>query len=72
MARCQSGEEPHVDFFVQWMMPLFFVLSGASIYFALQKRSGRQFIVERLLRLMLPLVTLGSSCSDRRRSGSTG
>jgi len=49
----------HIDFFVQWMMPLFFVLSGASIFYALQKRSGGQFIRERLLRLMLPLVTLG-------------
>ena len=49
----------HTDFFVQWMMPLFFVLSGASIYYALQRRSGGQFIKERLLRLMLPLVTLG-------------
>ena len=49
----------HVDFFVQWMMPLFFVLSGASIYCALRHRSAGQFIKERLLRLVLPLVTLG-------------
>jgi glucans biosynthesis protein C len=49
----------HTDFFGQWMMPFFFVLSGASIVYALQRRSGWQFIKERLLRLMLPLVTLG-------------
>jgi glucan biosynthesis protein C len=49
----------HTDFFVQWMMPLFFALSGASIFYALRHRSAGQFIKERLLRLMLPLVTLG-------------
>jgi peptidoglycan/LPS O-acetylase OafA/YrhL len=49
----------HITFFGQWMMPFFFVLSGASIFYALKQRSAGQFLKERSLRLMLPLVTLG-------------
>ncbi|MFC2078436.1 acyltransferase family protein [Candidatus Bipolaricaulota bacterium] len=49
----------HITFFNQWMMPLFFVLSGASIVYALQRRSAGQFIKERFLRLLLPLIALG-------------
>jgi glucan biosynthesis protein C len=49
----------HTQFFNQWMMPLFFVLSGASIYYALKVRSAGRFVVERILRILLPLVTLG-------------
>ncbi|KST68541.1 acyltransferase family protein [Mastigocoleus testarum] len=41
---------------LQWIMPLFFVLSGASIYFALRFRTPRQFVQERCMRLLIPLV----------------
>jgi hypothetical protein len=40
----------------QWLMPLFFVLSGASIYYALGFRKPRQFVHERVRRLIIPLV----------------
>lgn len=49
----------HVEFFRIWMMPLFFVLSGAAILFSLQRRSIGRFLGERFLRLLVPLVGLG-------------
>lgn len=39
-----------------WHMPLLFFLAGASTYFALRKRSGRQYLAERVRRIMLPFV----------------
>ncbi len=39
-----------------WGMPLFFVLAGASSWFALRSRSPRQFLRERSLRLLIPLL----------------
>ncbi len=45
-----------IFFFSQWGIALFFVLSGAACWFALRSRSGRQFLRERSLRLLVPLV----------------
>jgi peptidoglycan/LPS O-acetylase OafA/YrhL len=39
-----------------WHMPLFFLLAGASTWFALGFRSGRQYVGERLKRLLIPLA----------------
>ena len=39
-----------------WQMPLFFLLAGAAVWFALEKRSPRSFAWERFLRLFVPLV----------------
>jgi glucans biosynthesis protein C len=39
-----------------WGMPLFFVLAGAGSWFALRARSGGQFLHERSLRLLVPLL----------------
>ena len=39
-----------------WHMSLFFILAGASTYFALKKRSGVEYIKERVKRLFIPLV----------------
>jgi glucan biosynthesis protein C len=39
-----------------WHMPLFFLLAGASTWFALSFRSGRQYVRERFKRLIVPLV----------------
>ena len=39
-----------------WGMPLLFVIAGASACFALQRRSGRRYLGERVLRLMIPLL----------------
>ncbi len=48
-----------VGFFVQWMMPLFFILAGAAVYYALSYRKAGGFIKERSLRILIPLVFVG-------------
>jgi glucan biosynthesis protein C len=42
--------------FFPWGLPLFFMVSGASAYFALRKRNNNQFIIERISRLLIPLI----------------
>ena len=42
-----------------WIMPLFFVISGIAVYFSLGKRGGLQFVKDRVLRLMVPFLTVG-------------
>lgn len=42
-----------------WMMPLFFVLSGAAIYYSLKSRKISDFIKERFLRIFVPLIGIG-------------
>ncbi|WP_157950986.1 acyltransferase family protein [Peribacillus acanthi] len=39
-----------------WIMPLFFLISGASTYFALQRYSVSQLAKDRLIRLGIPLI----------------
>jgi glucans biosynthesis protein C len=39
-----------------WFMPLLFLVAGISAYYALQKRSGKEFAIERVMRLLVPLV----------------
>lgn len=40
-----------------WMMPLFFIISGASLFFALQKANRfRQFYSDKFSRLMIPVL----------------
>lgn len=45
-----------VNIVSQWLMPLFFILSGSSIYYALMGRRSGPFIRERMTRLLLPLI----------------
>jgi len=45
-----------VGFMVQWMMPLFFILSAISIRYALARRTNGQYLLERLRRLGVPFV----------------
>jgi peptidoglycan/LPS O-acetylase OafA/YrhL len=42
-----------------WVMELFFVLSGAGAWYALKRRSGGQYLWERVKRLLFPLYTVG-------------
>jgi glucan biosynthesis protein C len=42
-----------------WAIPLFFVLSGAGAWFALQRARAGRFLVERVRRLLIPLYTVG-------------
>ncbi|MHB8896781.1 MAG: acyltransferase family protein [Candidatus Geothermincolia bacterium] len=39
-----------------WAMPLLFFIAGASVFFALRKRSSRQFASERSKRLAIPFL----------------
>ena len=43
-------------FISRWMMPMIFIVSGVACYYALGKRSGGQFLKERVQRLLVPLV----------------
>lgn len=50
----------YIEFFSlltgNWLMPIFFVVSGMATSYALSRRSSKKFIKERLLRLGLPLL----------------
>jgi glucan biosynthesis protein C len=43
-----------ISFLTYWCMALFFLLAGASTWFALRRRTSRQFIQERFKRLLVP------------------
>ncbi len=43
-------------FFNRWRLPLLFFISGAGVFFSLRRRSFGRFAVERLRRLLMPLV----------------
>lgn len=45
-----------VVFFSPYFMPLLFVLAGISTKFALQKRTKKQYLVERVKRLLIPFL----------------
>ena len=58
-ANASLGSDIFIGFCAQWMMPLFFILAGASVYYALKFRTGRGFIRERTMRILIPLVIVG-------------
>ena len=44
-------------FATRWMMPLFFIISGASLFYAIEKsRSFSKFYVDKFFRLMIPVI----------------
>ncbi len=45
-----------LNFISVWHMPLLFVLAGASTFFALGKRSAREYLRERRTRLLIPFL----------------
>ncbi|MFX0073437.1 MAG: acyltransferase family protein [Candidatus Hermodarchaeota archaeon] len=45
-----------VAFLNIWHMPLFFFLAGISTFYALNFRSGRKYSIERVKRLLIPLI----------------
>lgn len=45
-----------VVFFAPWIMPLLMVVSGASAFYALRRRTAKRFVRERVVRLLVPLV----------------
>lgn len=42
-----------------WIMPLFFLLSGVGSWYALKSRTAGRYFRERVLRLLVPLYTVG-------------
>jgi glucan biosynthesis protein C len=52
------------NFMEIWMMPLIFAISGASIYFAMDKGGAGKFFKDKVLRLGVPLlVGIFTHCS---------
>lgn len=45
-----------MSFLVLWMMPLIFIVSGASIFYASRKGSAGAFAKDKVLRLLVPLL----------------
>jgi glucan biosynthesis protein C len=43
-------------FATTWMLPLIFVISGASLFYAVGKSGAGKFITDKVLRLLVPLV----------------
>lgn len=50
------GMDIWTGFLSNWMMPLIFVISGASLFYALSKGGVGKFIKDKVLRLAVPLV----------------
>jgi glucan biosynthesis protein C len=50
------GPSMFVGFMDQWIMPIFFVLAGASTYYSSKFRSIGEFTGERVLRLVVPYI----------------
>ena len=42
-----------------WFMPMFCLLSGVGSWYALRSRTNRQYLRERVLRIVVPLYTVG-------------
>jgi len=48
------------DFSLLWVMPLFFVLSGAAVFLSKGSDKTWEFIKSRFLRLLVPLIIIGT------------
>jgi hypothetical protein len=48
------------DFSLLWIMPLFFVLSGAAVFLSKRFNKTGAFIKSRFLRLLVPLIFIGT------------
>jgi glucan biosynthesis protein C len=42
-----------------WIMPLFFLLSGVGSWYSLKSKTAGRYLRERVLRLLVPLYTVG-------------
>lgn len=45
-----------MDFLGVWIMPLIFLISGASIFYAFNKANPKKFIYDKVKRLLVPLI----------------
>jgi glucans biosynthesis protein C len=48
------------DFWLLWVMPLFFVLSGASVFLSGRTVKKGKFVKSRFMRLVIPLLFIGT------------
>ena len=48
------------DFNFLWLMPLFFSVSGAAVFFSLKPRRVWPFVKARITRLLIPLIFVGT------------
>lgn len=55
-AELSSSLTTFAAFFFPWGMPLVFLIAGAGSWFALQRRTPRQYARERFNRLLIPFV----------------
>ncbi len=55
-ATVYSGAQAWTLFLISWLMPLVFVVSGASLFYAVGKGSVAGFVRDKVLRLFVPLV----------------
>jgi len=46
------------SFMEVWMMPLIFLISGASIFYAMEKGGAGKFFKDKVLRLLVPLLVV--------------
>jgi len=51
-----EGMSYFVSIVGQWIMPLFFLLSGISSYYSLRSRSSRAYVQNRFRRLVVPFL----------------
>ena len=51
-----AGIEWPMIFVGEWRMSLIFLISGVGVFYSLGYRSGRTFIKDRLIRVMIPLI----------------
>jgi len=51
-----SAVQVWIEFASSWLMPFVFVISGASLFYAVGKSGAGQFIKDKVLRLLVPLV----------------
>ena len=49
-----------IGFLDLWMMPLFFLLSGAGSWYALTSKTPGQYLLERVKRILIPLYGVGA------------
>lgn len=78
-ATAYFGFDFAVTFVSNWMIPLMFVISGASAFYALRKGGAGRFAKDKVLRLLVPLVvgavthvSLQAYLQARTQEGFTG
>jgi peptidoglycan/LPS O-acetylase OafA/YrhL len=50
------GVQVWITFLGNWLMPLIFCISGASLFYAARSRSAKRFVVDKIQRLLVPLL----------------